>query len=62
MMIILRGKYIDRSKEEVRGGEQCSIGFGWSYVMKGCLICPQFLLLLLLFLYFTNTISVSALC
>lgn len=23
MMIILRGKYIDRSKEEVRGGEQC---------------------------------------
>ena len=22
-MIILRGKYIDRSKEEVRGGEQC---------------------------------------
>ena len=28
MMIILRGKYIDRSKEEGGGGEQCVSNMG----------------------------------
>ena len=57
-MIIFRGKYIDRRKEEVGMGEQCIPNMGkvplaldgLMWWMKGCLICPQiFLFFVLLF-------------